>query len=152
MHSRIFQIATKPISKDEWITEMDFYENHSFLGAIADYVNDDTNREEDIQWLLSKFKNMPVEYNKEESSIVFLKGFKETYFKERFEQLKEKVNHMKPEDFLDSYEVYKIENLLKDQYGFYMYEDGWNRPLDEFVRHLIEGQKYYFGSTIDYHF
>lgn len=57
------------------------------------------------------------------------------------------------EDFLDSYEVHKIESLLKDRFGFYVHEDNWTMPLDEFVRRLlIEGQKYYFGSTIDYHF
>lgn len=153
MHSRIFQISTEPISKDKWITEMDFYEDNSFLGAIADYVDDDTNREEDIQWLLSGFENMPVEYDEEESSIIFLEGFKETYFKERFKQFKKAVNNMTLEDFLDSYEVHKIESLLKDRFGFYVHEDNWTMPLDEFVRRLlIEGQKYYFGSTIDYHF
>ena len=52
-NSRIFQFSETPVSKEDYITSDQFIDN--FVGEVADSVSDDTNREEDIQWLLYPF-------------------------------------------------------------------------------------------------
>ena len=93
MHSRIFQMDIEPINKEDHIDESTFYED-TFIGSIADYVDEDTNRDEDIQWLVDCYEKYGMEYNKEEGYVVFKKGFKENYFRERFKLFKEAVDEL----------------------------------------------------------
>lgn len=48
MHSRIYQISKTPIDRDDYIEESKYYD-HWFLNSVADYVDDDTNRDDDIE-------------------------------------------------------------------------------------------------------
>lgn len=90
MHSRIFQLTTTPLDKEEYISEWDFTE-HPFVGSIADYVSDDCIREEDIEWLKERAKGYRVETD---DRGAFLEVYsKEEYFKtayERFSQILKK--------------------------------------------------------------
>ena len=36
-HSKIIRIADEPVDRDDWATEMDYYEN---MPPVADYVGD----------------------------------------------------------------------------------------------------------------
>ena len=56
MHSRIYQISTNPIHKDDYIDESNYYD-HWFTNSVADYVNGDTNRADDIKRLKSCYDN-----------------------------------------------------------------------------------------------
>lgn len=152
MHSRIFQMDIEPINKKDYIDESTFYED-TFIGTIADYVDEDTNRDEDIQWLVDCYKKYGMEYNKKEDYIIFKKGFKKNYFRERFELFKETIDELTFEDF--AYDtranLYKIKSLMEDRFSFYVYFDDYWMTFDRFVRQLEEGKKYYLGATIDYH-
>lgn len=151
MHSRIIQLSKEPIDKDDYITEDTFIDD--FVGVIADYVSEETDREEDIKWLLYAIKEYGIVYNDKEESIIFPKGFKENYFRERFKELKEVVQNISLEQFASNSTVaYNLASLIEDKHGFYIYTSFW-QSFDSFVRgELEEGEKYYIGGTIDYHF
>lgn len=152
MHSRIFQMDIEPINKKDYIDESTFYED-TFIGTIADYVDEDTNRDEDIQWLVDCYEKYGMEYNKEEDYVIFKKGFKKNYFRERFKLFKETIDELTFEDF--AYDtranLYKIKSLMEDRFSFYVYFDDYWMTFDRFVRQLEEDKKYYLGATIDYH-
>ena len=162
MHSRIFQLSnneiTEPLTESSIITS-----NEWFVGQIADYVNENTNREDDIDWLLQTLDEEVSKYitiaktNNTYVSITFKPGFKEQYFRERLIKLKELVKDLTLEDFCDpiSIAVHSIENKIESKFGFYVYNDEteYMMPFNAFIRELngaVE-ETYYFGSTIDYH-
>lgn len=154
MHGTIFQLEEKPLRfEEDFACEEDFYDD--FVGVIADYVSEDIDREEEINYFCQEFKKYGIAYNSKEQSIIFLKGFKEKYFEERFFKLKEAVQNLTFEDFVkDTLKVWEIKNLIDKKYGIYIYsnESSW-MSLDEFVRYdLEENKKYYIGSVLDYHF
>jgi hypothetical protein len=153
MHSRVFQVSLEPLDVDEYITEEDLYEN-PFVGTIADYVSDNCNRTEDIQWLISYISKYDMSYNTSEGSITFKKGFRKEYFKTKYEEFQEYARKITFEVFMDSmgYELYKLEKCIEDKFGFYIYSDeNGLETLDSFVRRLEADQKYYVGGTVDYH-
>lgn len=157
MHSRIIQLSTKPIDKDNFLSESLFYDG--FVGTIADYVDENTDREKDIKWFVEFLNRFPCTYNNDEKSIVFHKDFKEKYFEEKYKLFKKASENITLDDFCgnkNSTKIYDISSLINDRYGFYVYfEDDYSLyTLDEFVRYNLEKreEKYYFGNTIDYHY
>lgn len=154
MHGTIIQLEEKPLRfEEDFACEEDFYDD--FVGVITDYVSDDVDRDVEIQYFIKDLEKYGVKYNAKEQSIIFLEGFKEKYFEERFIKLKEAVQKLTFENFIkDTLEVWKIKNLIDKKYEIYIYssESSW-MTLDEFVRYnLKEGQKYYIGTVLDYHF
>ena len=83
MHSRIIELSTEPICVDERICESDYYDN-GFIGAIADYVSENTDRNHDIEWFVSYLKSKNVVSKSNEESFTLSDNFREKYFKEKF--------------------------------------------------------------------
>lgn len=162
MHSRIFQLSNDEVT--EPLTESSIIINNEwFVSQIADYVNENTNRESDIDWLLQTFNEEICKYitvfkmNGSYVSITFKPGFKEEYFREKFIRLKELVKNLTLEEFSDSSSItaYSIKDEVESKFGFYVYnnETEFIIPFDTFVRELngtVE-ETYYFGNTINYH-
>ncbi len=148
MHSLIVQLETELVPKDKFITEYDF-EGDNFVGSVADYVSDEVDYEECVKWFVKSLPSDYIKYNGQ--SIIFLPGFKVSYFKPRFEILKKIVEELTLEDFITGLLTYEIGELINDKYGFYVYNGYW-RTFDDFVRELIEGVPYYIGGILDYHF
>jgi hypothetical protein len=150
MHSRIFQIEEAPIDVDDYINEYTFEES-GFVGSVADYVDESRDRPDDIDWLISYIGKYGAVYNKKKESIVFNKGFKENYFRQKYDQFHTYVSKITFEDFVnDSYVPYKLKTLIEETGGFYVYNCGWE-TLDSFIRDMTEGKEYYIGGTVDYH-
>ncbi|ERM91233.1 hypothetical protein O163_11415 [Caldanaerobacter subterraneus subsp. yonseiensis KB-1] len=153
MHSTIFQLEEKPLRfEEDFVCEEDFYDD--FVGIVANYVSEDVDREEEINYLVKYLEKYKIIYNSEEQSIVFPEGFKGEYFSERFFKLKKFIEDLIIEEFsTDSTKVWILKNLIEEKYGIYIYHKGTWKTFDEFVRHnLKEGQKYYIGTVLDYHF
>ncbi|AAM25210.1 hypothetical protein M2349_000333 [Caldanaerobacter subterraneus subsp. tengcongensis MB4] len=153
MHGTIIQLEEKPLRfEEDFICEEDFYDD--FVGVIADYVSDDVDRAEEIQYFVEELKEFGIVYNEKEQSITFLEGFKDKYFAAKFFKLKEAVENLSFEDFVkDTYKVWEIQNLINKKYGTYIHIKGEWMTLDTFVRYVLkEGIKYYIGSVLDYHF
>lgn len=153
MHDLIYQLNDEIIDKDDFLTEEELYDN--FVGIIADYVDGDIDRDAAINELVISLTPYGIIYDPTEQSIVFKKGFKEAFFKERFAKLKKYVSELTLEEFsgtADTFPLYYIKKTIEDKYGTYIYFNNVCIIFDEFIRNMKEGQKYFFGSAIDYHF
>ena len=154
MHSRIFQVSMKPIEKIYYIDESNYYD-HWFTREIADYVDDDTNRVEDINWLASCAKGIIV--SSDEDGEFLIVTDREKYFRNAFDAFQEAIETIKDftiTEFINcsSYDIWKVNNAYEDKYGFYVDADGELITLDRFVRTCALNAKYYIGATIDYHY
>jgi hypothetical protein len=152
MHSRIFQISFDPIEKKEYIVESNYWD-HWFVREIADYVNGNTDRDDDIKWLEDCCDGFV--FGKDDDGEYFIVENKEEYFKEKFErfmQTLDKIKNYTLKDFTNGFfEMWTLKDAYEDKFGFYVDADGELMNLDDFVRGCAKGEKYYIGGTIDYH-
>ena len=153
MHSRIFQVSMEPIEKADYIDESNYYD-HWFINSIADYVSDDTNRTEDLDWLTSYVKGIVV--SDDEDGEFLIVTDREKYFKNAFEDFKKVIDEIKnctiKEFSKGLHNMWRIIHTYEDKYGFYVDADGELITLDNFVRTCALNEKYYIGATLDYHY
>ena len=161
MHSRIFQLERSKGDIDDYsLEEYDFnYDSKHewFIGQVADYINEDTDKNEDVEWFLACMEecNRFFTINRtdtEVESITFSPGFKRMYFFERFNKLQQTVDEMNLDDFTSSIKAYRLRQLVEEKFGFYVCCENNLQSMDDFVRDLPDAETtYYFGNTIDYH-
>ena len=153
-HSRIFQVSEQPIREYDYICESDFYDGW-FLGSVADYVNEDCNRKEDIEWLKDSVNGFTFGVDENGNDYFIIKS-KENYFANKFDGFKKQIEKLKDcsfEDFVYGLpDMFRLKELYNDKFGFYINGDYGLDTLDGFVRNASNGDKYYIGNTIDYHF
>ena len=166
MHSRIFQLERFPGDiEDNCIYEEDFYDMDApyewFIGTVADYVSENVDKQADIDWLIStlsrqaEFITINDDDDEDHISITFLSGFKHAYFERRYHEFRNRASNMSLETFTNDTEIFTVERLIKDKFGFYIYSSYYGLlPLDSFVRQLDNNQEhtFYFGTTLDYHY
>lgn len=155
MHSRIFQVSTEPISQDEYTIESNYYD-HWFTNSIADYVSDNCNRTDDIEWLKDCYEEKGIEFGKDGSGEFLIIRSKVKYFDkayDRFQEPLEQINKYDMSHFTKGiYEFWELKNAYEEKFGFYMdTDDNGLITLDNFVRIYPENVKLYIGGTIDYH-
>ena len=153
MHSRIFQVSLNPINKEDYIEESNYYD-HWFTNEIADYVDGDTDRDADIEWL----KNAPdgsMTFENDENGEYFIVNSRAAYFQKAFETFKtalDKIKDVTIDDFAEGINgMWALKNAYEDKFGFYVDADGELMTMDSFVRRCAVGEKYYIGGTMDYH-
>lgn len=157
MHSRIIQLNKNPILKREHITGADFYD-HRFNGAIADYVSEDTDREEDIKWLLSTIGDGMI--GSDELGVYLQITSKNKYFEPRYKDFMTSIETIKSctlEEFIEDkihYYWYTAETAYNDKFDMYIMTEKYGELLTitEFMRRCEVGVKYYIGGTLDYHY
>ena len=155
MHSRIFQVSTTPISEDDYITESDYWD-HWFTRSIADYVNENTERYDDIQWLIDCYFIRGIEFGTDDCGEYMIVKSKEKYFQNafnRFQELLDKIKTYNLEDFIEGIsEMWSLKNEYEEKFGFYIEsEENGLTTIDDFIRGCNVNEKYYIGGTIDYH-
>ena len=160
MHSRIYQISEKPISKENFTKESSYYDD-GFVGEIADYVSEVDYRSNDyisdLEWLQTATEGLEVNIKK--GTITILN--KKEYFDKKHDKFKELIENLQDitlEDFSSNKEYFTILDLKSaydDKYSFYIddnYENVGLTSLDNWVRNAEENKKYYVGNILDYHF
>lgn len=158
MHSRIFQLEFNPVEEFDLLSEETIYDLNSwFLDIIGDYVDSDTDREEDIEWLLRYLSSLSdrFKFDEEQGTITFFEGFKEDYFRDRYNKMKEAVEKITLKEFAGvegQLNLFDIMTAIEDRFGFYVYHEGVLQNMDSFVRLLEPNRPYYFGATLDYHY
>lgn len=166
MHSRIFQLTGHKLPENHYLEESDLSYEEGMPISIADYISN-SDREEDIRWLLDCFKDNKVKgwtYNEADQSLTFTKPFMTSYFKSAYDLFKKKAEQITLEDFSHSFgdiPVYSLSSLIEERDGFYVFmgpsSTGYFRTMDSFVRSLNYELKekdsvtFYIGGTLDYH-
>lgn len=155
MHSRIYQVSTKPISKEEYIGDFDIPE--WFVGSIADYTSVMTDRKGDIENLASCLERVSS-FNDEDLSLTFNEDVT-PYFAGLYDEFIKAANELVKTSFEQFAHnslwpiLYNLQAAYNDKYDVYIYdENGFLHTLSEFMRELKGGETYYFGATIDYHY
>ena len=160
MHSRIFQVATVPVDKEDYISESDFCE-HWFVESIADYVSSGNNRTEDIKHLRDWLEpNKVAAFDEKGGSFTVLPGGKEAYFAQAYKAFvaaRAKTHAMGLPEFSSASafagEMWRMSNAFCDKFSYYVSSDEFETiPLDEFIRAAEPGTRYFIGGTLDYHF
>lgn len=160
MHSRIYQISKTPIDKEDYIEESNYYD-HWFINSVADYVSDDTNRDDDIEWLKGCYGKKGLSFGQDDNGEYFVVEDKSKYFEASFEEFKKELKKLS-EKTLDNFisgesdmSLYRLKSSYDDEFGFYIDDVGEYHGVatfDRFMRCATVGTKYYIGATIDYHF
>lgn len=158
MHSRIFQVSRDPIPVADRISESSIPD--WFFSSVADYVNADTDRSADIQWLLSAYKPFMM-VGREPDSIVFTADAKRIYFRPRYQKFLEKameLSNSSLEAFIGltpqgiGIPMYELNSSYNDKFGFYIYYDDTLWTMDEWMRETDLREPFFVGGTVDYHF
>ena len=148
MHSRIFQLTTKPIKESEWLTENDDDILQTFPYSVA---KPDGKRDDEIRWLLDVCPKCFIWI--EDNTLDVLPNAKFDYFGGRFRELKKKVGNLHFEEFCDEYYARNLIELIEDKFGFHVYDDdGYVKTMDTFMRQVKVNTKLYIGGILDYHF
>lgn len=159
MHSRIYQISEKPIHKCDYIDES-YYYDHWFTSSIADYVSNKTDRADDIEWLKESCEQFGIIFDADEGGEYFIIEDKLKYFSRNIKEFKAMIEVLSAatlEHFASmelGMAMHRLKSAYDDEFGFYVQTDNFDDllSLDEFVRHSKNGDKFYIGATIDYHF
>lgn len=174
MHSRIFQLSTSPIPKDEYITIEDIcYVPFNFIGEIADYVDDipETRLTSEYAALYRDLavanRITPFSVNMSKLStaaselLTFGEGFRQGFFHTKYLTFRDILHRL---DAIDEskfsqdptgnlgYLVYLLRSAHNDRFGTYIWIDDDLLTLDEFVRTCELNTPYYFGNVLDYYF
>lgn len=160
MHSRIFQISKKRISKEEFICE-EKYDEIRFVGAIADYVEevtDESSKKEDVEWL-GEVEGITTD----PEAMTLMVTSKKDHFKQPYKEFVKQIKKIQKTTFEDFAEdkndevgmnIYRIKLAYEEEYTFYVDDDNEKFgliTLDSFVRQAKENKKYYIGAIFDYH-
>ena len=157
MHSRIYQVSTKPIDRDDYIEESNYYD-HWFTNSVADYVNGETDRNDDIMWLKDCYEQRGLSFGQDDNGEYFIIEDKEKHFESNFEEFQKTLKELSERAFDDFISgetgmlLYRLKRLYDDKFGFYVECEDWGcETFDRFIRGATVGTKYYIGATIDYH-
>lgn len=158
MHSRIFQISKNPIDKVDYIGESHYWD-HWFTNSVADYVNGDTDRENDIKWLKDCYGNEGLSFGVDEGGEYFIVEDKSKFFAKNFEAFQKALKELTEvtiDDFVTGkygMKMYNLKSAYDDELGFYVDgDDTGMETFDSCIRSSSNGTKFYIGATIDYHF
>lgn len=164
MHSRIIQIETSPVDEASRITEDAYIGDHWFVERIADYVAEDEDRANTIEWLKESLAAGVafIRWFSEDDGegFVLQEGFHKAYFAAEYgaftETLRNFCEKLSPESYADgslNSAMFSLKNAYDDEYGFYIDSDENGLvTLNRFLREAKTDTKYYFGGTVDYHF
>ena len=161
MHSRIIQVETEPV-KD--LLSVDKFDDHWFIGSIADYVDEDYEREDTLNTLREIFSIAGdcVEFFDSEDGcgVVFKDGFREAFFAAGYEAFQDALSALKERTTLEKFirggiwqELYDLNAAYDNEAGYYISNDELGlKTLSRFIRLMKTDTRYYFGGTLDYHF
>ena len=160
MHSRIFQISTQPIDRENYIDENTFIDgDYSFYDYCANVSEDE--RKENIRSLLEYALPKGMFELTSDDTIRYNGGI-EQWKAEYVANVWKKAEALTVENMLEWSSTRDIkqavENPLDTDCRFYLDGEGWQTFAEqsfafmEFVCGLEPGTVLYIGGVVDYHF
>lgn len=164
MHSRIIGITEKQYF-DTHQDEHDWELNYDYdVPDFADYTSTDTDLADDFEWLVKCLIHDTdaslLDVNMNELTIKFKPGFKERYFKPKWDKLLKQVlgNPAAFDQFCglskNSNDImYDVKKCIDEEYGFYIADEyGSWETLDSFIREIDYDKTYKCFDSVDYHY
>ena len=160
MHSRIFQISTEPIDKENYLNEDTLQQGD---GSFYDYCSeiDEEDRKEDIANLVNHALPKGMFELISDDTMRYNGGI-EQWKEEYVANIKKRANALTADNMLEWGSTYylkqAIKNPLDTAYHFYLDGDGCQSFAEqsftfmEFVCRLEPGTILYIGGVVDYHF
>lgn len=149
-HSRIFEISRDKINEDKFCSPEDFLEFNE-----ADSIRESREREDDLEWL-QKYLGDAVEIKDDIITIIDSKDYFENKLSNFMSIIKNIYLDWTVSEFMDnrlvSDTMYELHREADDHYGFWIfYPDMGLITLDEFLRRVNAGDKFYIDGIMDYH-
>lgn len=160
MHSRIFQISTVRVDKENYLNEDTLQQGD---GSLYDYCAevDDEERKQDIANLVEYALPKGMFELTSDDTIRYNGGI-EQWKEGVVADIHKKAEAITTENMLEYMPIYNLKEALKNpldtNYHFYLDGEGWQSFAEqsfafmEFVCTLEPGTTLYIGGVIDYHF
>lgn len=161
MHAKIYQLATKPISRDEYMSPNCFYENHD---AYADWVGDEMKDEERTACVKRLADDLKEIFYLEGEALVYRGKPAMREFRKRWvEAIHEKAFAVKPYSVTKYAERATLRDIVdsthKNSSDRFCIEE-WSGDFAESMAELItfadhkmrKGQRLHIGAVIDFHY
>ena len=162
MHSRVFQISTTQIDKENYLNEDTLNQgDNSFYDYCADISDEE--RKEEITNLVNSILPKGMFELVSEDTIRYTGDGMEQWKEKYVAEIRKKADAITTENMLEFvgpvYQLEKaLENPLDIAYHFYLDGEGYQSFAEksfafmEFVCTLEPGTILYIGGVIDYHF
>lgn len=162
MHNKIFQISSKPISKDDYTEPETYYENsNNFADYIGDEVKDEKEREDCVGYLAHALRGVFTAVGRDH--LVYLgKDALHSFLQEWANDIKSQASDLTADNILTNQRLYNIRATTNDTHRRISYRvdiEEWNGhagPFEDIIEwaayKLEKGDSIYIGAIIDYHF
>lgn len=160
MHSKIFQISNKPISKDDYTSPETYYDNS---GDFADYIGDEIEgeeREDCVGYLAHDLRGVFTAAGRD--CLVYLgRDALQAFLQEWADDIKAKAAELTADNILVKQRLYNIRATTKETHrrtDYRVHIEEWNGcagpfgDIIEWASQLKEGDHIYVGAVIDYHY
>lgn len=150
----IIQLTKERLNPDEYIDEEFYYDN--FVGVIADYVNGDVNRDNELKFFERELGSAARFTSPDSFKIIDKKSFFRGAFLNFQENLRimgiytlEQFSGDIPSDI--DFDFYKLRKSYSDKFGTYIEWEGGTVPIADFLRYADTNATYYIGGIVNYH-
>jgi len=151
-HSRIYQISTNPIDKDDYITACSL--DPWIYEPLGDYADDLP--ESQLQKELEDFDKLFEGIFKRDGRVLTFLGC-DQFIEDWREDIKRKANNI---DFTKWMSLWELRATLKrthyDSYAIFTSDDCTSDDFAHFIEGLYQGHKpgdkFYIGGILDYHY
>ena len=152
MHSRIFQISTKQLGRDDYLKSCQFdpEEYSDFADYIADGIADE---DEELEWFADVMSDI-FDCDGRKLTLRDISGFIEEWKAD----VKKRANEFDPKgDGMSSYHLRHSVNDTHKRINFRFYDDDYGmmntrRLIENVLLYHKPGDKFYIGGILDYHY
>ena len=156
MHSKIYQITKKELTRDEYLTSSDFDEVN--ISDFADYTDDiDEDEEEDAMKRLDC--TLRGVFTREGRVLTYQGA--DGFVSDWISGIKSRVAQLNPDTVKNWMEMWKMKQLFEDTHREanerFSYDGSCTdaEPLGDFIREVYinakPGDKFYIGGIVDFH-
>ena len=154
MHALVFELSKEPLSPEEYMETWNLEDDMSFLGPVADYVQEVPEEQQAKLW--KEFVEEMAKYGarEEDGAIIFPVTFRTAWFARAFDEFRKLVSEMTLEEFSNFGwgNTYRLKKLIENKLSDYIYVSNSVQCLDAFVRTEMEPEvRYYPGGVLDFH-